>query len=822
MLRQAVCRLPSHLQQTVNLSRRCAGTVSEEAPTVGVIGAGVSGLQTIRAFRAQGFKVKAFDAAPKVGGLWQANYLNFSPQVPKQLFEFQDFPSPSSWGSIEDGAVTQKHIEDYAQRFALANAVETSTKVESVEPSGDGWLFSVRPVGKEVRKEKFDYCVVSTGMYSTPNAPAAEGCDSFTGHILHSSEFRDPKQVAGRRVVVTGNGKSAIDCAVQAHLAGAQSVTLLSRNAHWPTPLKIADLIPFQYIFLSRFGQALVIGHKGGLPGCSPGIMDLWHKVSWPFMAVVFKVVEVLFAAQFRNLSGPLSPLGKCDVVEDFYGYAQVLNYDFRDLVRSGAIEWRKGTIESYSSTSVSIDGSPNDVDVVIHATGFKKDYSIFPESTVKELNIEEDGLYLYKHIVPATVPRLGFVGSEMAAVSNSSSYGLQADWLARLWAGSLKKTPSTQTMKDEIAATRAWKRNWMPHTPCRASLVLLHQTHYHDSLLKDMGVQHRRKGSNFIAELLMPYQPRDYDGIMRQSPGPTCAFNGGALRASRQAAAPQPAAYSHCTLPQREDQVLMGAVSYDPSVGTIWEGMRSYLNAAGCPFDFVLFTSYEQLVRALLDGHIDIAWNGPVAHVMTQQGAGKGCSVSLGMRDCDRDFKIVVVARRDAKISTAADLQGKVVATGASDSPQAHVVPVQWLKEEGIKPAKLVPFDIDLGKHGDTALGEIAAMEALIKSNVDAALLSSMMWERGLAGQLESIDAHALAEAAAVLDDAKVPAFDHCQFDALASNPAWKREVFSRAIFAMTMAEPEQARIMKLEGISKTWMPPREEGYDVIRRALA
>eukprot|EP00930_Biecheleria_cincta_P083283 TRINITY_DN72889_c0_g1_i1.p1 TRINITY_DN72889_c0_g1~~TRINITY_DN72889_c0_g1_i1.p1 ORF type:complete len:830 (-),score=157.23 TRINITY_DN72889_c0_g1_i1:147-2267(-) len=704
----------------------------------------------------------------------------------------------------------------------MADVVETSTKVESVEPSGDGWIFSVRPDGQEVRKETFDYCVVATGMYSKQNnfIPEAEGRDSFAGNILHSSSFRDPKVVSGKRVVVTGNGKSAIDCAVQAHKAGAQSVTLLSRNAHWPTPLKIADFIPFQYIFLSRFGQALVIGHKGSLPGCSPSIMDLWHKVSWPFMAVAFKIVEVLFAAQFRNMSGRMSPLGKCDVVEDFYGYAQVLNYDFRDLVQKGAIEWRKGTIESYSTNSVTIDSSPKDVDVVIHATGFKKDYSIFPESTLKELNIEEDGLYLYRHTLPTRVPRLGFVGSELAVISNSSGYGIQADWLARLWAGKLKEAPSSQTMEDEIAATKAWKRKWMPNTPSRASLVLLHQIHYYDRLLKDMGVQHRRKGANFVAELLMPYQPRDYDGIMTQR----CAgaFSGGALRASRPAAAPKPVPYSHCTLPRREDQVLMGAVSYDPAVSSIWEGMRSYLNAAGCPFDFVLFTNYEQQVRALLDGHIDIAWNGPVAHVMTQRAAGEGGSVSLGMRDCDRDFKIVIVARKDAKICSASDLHTKLVATGASDSPQACVVPVQWLKEQGIAPSKLVPFDIDLGKHGDTALGEIAAMEALVKGDVDAALLSSMMWERGLAGQLESVDASALANAAVVLEDANVPVFDHCQFDALASIPAWKRESFSKAIFAMTMADPEQARVMKLEGISKTWMPPREEGYDVIRRALA
>lgn len=53
-----------------------------------------------------------------------------------------------------------------------------------------------------------------------------------------------------------------------------------------------------------------------------------------------------------------------------------------------------------------------------------------------------------------------------------------------------------------------------MSETSSRASLVLLHQTHYHDSLLQDMKQPHRRKGSNVMAELFMPYQAGDYDNI--------------------------------------------------------------------------------------------------------------------------------------------------------------------------------------------------------------------------------------------------------------------------------------------------------------------
>ena len=56
-----------------------------------------------------------------------------------------------------------------------------------------------------------------------------------------------------------------------------------------------------------------------------------------------------------------------------------------------------------------------------------------------------------------------------------------------------------------------------MPETSKRGMLVLLHQTHYHDQLLRDMGEKPHRKGG--IAEFVMPYESADYNGIMGGSP---------------------------------------------------------------------------------------------------------------------------------------------------------------------------------------------------------------------------------------------------------------------------------------------------------------
>ena len=155
-------------------------------------------------------------------------------------------------------------------------------------------------------------------MYSTPFIPSYKGSESFKGTILHSSQYLSPKQVAGKRVVVVGGGKSALDIAIDASAVAASS-TLLYRSAHWGTPRNIAWLIPFKYVFLSRFGQALVSWYKGAWPS-APASVHSAHAVLAPVMAPVFRIVEWLFALQLGH-RGDYRP--SLDVVKDFYGYAQ-------------------------------------------------------------------------------------------------------------------------------------------------------------------------------------------------------------------------------------------------------------------------------------------------------------------------------------------------------------------------------------------------------------------------------------------------------------------------------------------------------------------
>jgi ABC-type phosphate/phosphonate transport system substrate-binding protein len=261
------------------------------------------------------------------------------------------------------------------------------------------------------------------------------------------------------------------------------------------------------------------------------------------------------------------------------------------------------------------------------------------------------------------------------------------------------------------------------------------------------------------------------------------------------------------------EKRLLLGAVAYDPKVVTIWEGMREYFAGAGVPFDFALFSNYERQVEQLLGGHIDVAWDTPLAHVRVQRRT-EGRSLSLGMRDSDRDFHAKIVVRRDAGIGTLRDLEGRTLAVGSRDSTQARILPLHFLRGEGVdlERVKLLAFDTDLGKHGDTGTSELDVLAALRDGRADAGAVGDLVW--------------VAEQAAGRVDPSRVdvlwttPGFDHCMFDALPSLYADAREVFQKALFAMSFDQPAHRRILELEGL-KQWLPPREEGYASLRAAL-
>jgi len=147
--------------------------------------------------------------------------------------------------------------------------------------------------------------------------------------------------------------------------------------------------------------------------------------------------------------------------------------------------------------------------------------------------------------------------------------------------------------------------------------------------------------------------------------------------------------------MPTRSATLVLAAVAYAPKVVTIWEGFKEYFIRHHLPFDYILYSNYETQVEALMAGQCDIAWNSPLAWVRAERLArAQGTQVrAIAMRDTDCDLTSVIIVRADSPIRAPADLKGNVIAVGAIDSPQATLIPFNYLRTEGLTPG--VDFEV-------------------------------------------------------------------------------------------------------------------------------
>jgi trimethylamine monooxygenase len=234
---------------------------------VAVIGAGPSGLAQLRAFQSAAAKgasipeVVCFEKQANWGGLWNYSWRtgldeNGEPvhgsmyrylwsNGPKEGLEFADYSFDEHFGrpiaSYPPRAVLFDYIEGRVKKAGVRDWIRFNTGVRNVSFDAATKQFSVTVHDfKEDRvyTELFDFVVVASGHFSTPNVPSFPGFDSFNGRVLHAHDFRDAREFTGKNVLLIGTSYSAEDIGSQCWKYGSATITVSYRTKpmgfKWP------------------------------------------------------------------------------------------------------------------------------------------------------------------------------------------------------------------------------------------------------------------------------------------------------------------------------------------------------------------------------------------------------------------------------------------------------------------------------------------------------------------------------------------------------------------------------------------------------------
>ena len=216
--------------------------IADRHDAVCVIGAGGSGLASIKNLREQGFSVDCYERETSVGGAWNWRhdrspvYANTHLISSRPLTEFPDFPMPDDWPDYPHHSQLLGYLERYAEHFGLRDSIWFGTEVVAVTPVGDGrWDVTTRSTGGGAeRVQRYAAVLVANGHNWSPK-PLSVDTSSFRGKVMHASAYKDPAQLRGRKVLVIGGGNTGCDIAVEA----AQQATTVwhsTRRGYWYAP----------------------------------------------------------------------------------------------------------------------------------------------------------------------------------------------------------------------------------------------------------------------------------------------------------------------------------------------------------------------------------------------------------------------------------------------------------------------------------------------------------------------------------------------------------------------------------------------------------
>lgn len=351
---------------------------------IAIIGGGPTGIGVGRELKDAGIAFDLFEAEADFGGVWNSGadcgraYASLHLISPKFNTQVQDFPMPADYPPYPNHAQMLDYIRSYARSFGLHDAARFNAPVTRLAREGEKWRLNTGDGFTGV----YDLVVIANGLQREPLYPDPAYPGTFAGESLHTRYYKSPDQIRGRRVLVIGGGNSGCDVAAEAVHHAAKVIHSTRRGYHYQP--KFID----------------------GKP-TPQWMMELGGKFATKAETLAY--IEEVF--RMAGYDGADYGLPKPDYPLD--GAHPVMNSQVLYHIGHGDIT-PKGDVQRFAGGTVHfIDGSTEEVDVVVYATGYRRDFPFLDKALIEWKSGIPD---LFLHSVPRNHDNLLFMGFINAA----------------------------------------------------------------------------------------------------------------------------------------------------------------------------------------------------------------------------------------------------------------------------------------------------------------------------------------------------------------------------------------------------------------------
>lgn len=398
-------------------------TTTDTRAQIALIGAGPSGLAAARNLQKAGLAFQGFEAHTDVGGLWNIDnprstvYESAHLISSKHTTEFTEFPMRPEVADYPSHRDMRQYFFDFAEHFGLRPHYRFGARVLRVEPVGEGaaplWRITWTEHGGPEQSAEFKGVVIANGTLAEPNMPRFEG--RFDGELLHTSAYKSADLFKGKRVLVVGAGNSGCDIAVDA-VHYARSVDLSVRRGYYFVP---------KYVFGK---PADTLGGKRPLPP--------WLK-------------QKIDSVVLKWFTGDPARFGLPKPDYKMYESHPVVNSLVLHHLGHGDIHV-KADIARFDGHTVHFkDGSAQDYDLVLCATGYKLHYPFIDHAL---LNWEGMAPRLYLNILSPRFDNLAVMGMiEASGIGWQGRYE-QAELVARFFKAQAEGSPRAEALRQAKA----------------------------------------------------------------------------------------------------------------------------------------------------------------------------------------------------------------------------------------------------------------------------------------------------------------------------------------------------------------------------------